>query len=68
MLLLVSGCATIPDDYPKTESFAITDTANTQLGLDVAAWNAENEGVSGFYPLQSGTDALAARLRLIEAP
>ena len=64
---LASGCASIDFDYPRTESFAFQDTADTYLGQhlgDVIA--SKPQGQSGFYPLPNGVDALAARLLLIE--
>ena len=36
------------------------------LGLRVTKWVVEHDGKSGFYPLQAGSDALAARLRMME--
>ena len=29
---LLTGCAGVPTDYPKTASFAYTDTGDTHLG------------------------------------
>ena len=66
LLGLLSGCATLPDDYPKEESFAVPASAETPLGLSATAWVSSHDGRSGFFPLQSGSDALAARLRMIE--
>ena len=65
--LAVSACASVPFDYPREDSFAITDTADTALGREVAEWKAENDGSSGFYPLIEGMDSLGARLYLIDA-
>ncbi len=65
--MLVSGCASIDFDYPRTPSTALTDTAETLLGQKYApaiAANAPNE--SGFHTLPDGIDALAARLLLAE--
>ena len=66
-LLVVAGCATGPIDYPRNYSEVITDTQDTRLGRDVAEWQREHPGLSGFYPLISGNDALGARLALIDA-
>lgn len=64
----LSGCLTLPDDYPKetTTAVSVTDTAGTNLGIEAADWVLANDGKSGFYPLQNGTDAFAARLRMLE--
>ena len=63
---LLSGCATLPEDYPKEPSFAIPASAETPLGRSATTWVESHDGRSGFFPLQSGSDALAARLRMIE--
>ncbi len=66
LALLVTGCATAPLDFPKTESHALLNTADTHLGVEVGNWVAKNQGQSGFYPLIDGLDALGARLALID--
>ena len=66
ILGLLSGCATLPEDYPKQESFAVPASAETPLGISATAWVSSHDGQSGFFPLHSGSDALAARLRMIE--
>ncbi len=70
ILLLLSvvftGCATVPFDEPKPYSKTITDTADTRLGKGVSQWVDTHEGLSGFYPLSQGMDALGVRLRLAE--
>ena len=65
VLALVTGCASIDYDYPRTESQALTDTNDTQLGQLVQPIGAgKPEGESGFLPIRNGIDALAARLML----
>ena len=64
---LLSGCASVNFDYPKTESFVLPDTADTYLGLHLAdVVDGKPSGQSGFYPLSDGVDAFAARLLLID--
>ena len=65
-LAMVSGCATVSFDEPKSESTYLTDTAQTELGQWSTRWVDSNGGASGFYPLAGGMDALAARLGLAE--
>ncbi len=67
LALLASGCAGVPFDHPKTESLYIADTAGTALGREVAEWSAEHPGASGFYGLDDGRSALAARIWLINS-
>ena len=62
---LLSACASIDFDYPKTASTALDDTADTTLGqriVPVVSEFAEDE--SAFYPIGDSIDALAARLLL----
>jgi len=61
-----TGCATVPFDEPKPYSETITDTANTRIDKDVSQWVDTHGGLSGFYPLSQGVDALGVRLRLAE--
>ncbi|UCH48626.1 MAG: phospholipase D family protein [Betaproteobacteria bacterium] len=66
LLLAFAGCATVDFDYPREASVAIDANEDTTLKRRVDEWLAEHPGPSGFYPLVNGTDALGARLRLIE--
>ncbi len=66
-LFVLSGCATVDFDYPRVASVAIDPNEDTTLKRGVDEWLATNPGPSGFYPLVSGSDALGARLRLIES-
>ena len=67
VMALLTGCATIDFDYPRTESVTITNTEQTRLGVRVAELSAgQDEGTSGFYPLVDGIEALSTRLLLAE--
>ncbi len=66
LLLLFSGCAKVSFDQPKPHSVAFTDTDDTALGKSLADGIAANPGLSAFYPLNQGMDALGVRLRLAE--
>ena len=66
VVILLTGCSTVSFDQPKTVTHVLSDTGDTPFGLYLANWNAEHQGLSGFYPLSDGMDALGARLRLIE--
>ena len=67
IVTLLSGCATIDYEYPKTESMTIANTEQTRLGARVSELSsAQPEGMSGFYPLIDGIEALSARLLLAE--
>ncbi|MEM1449404.1 MAG: phospholipase D family protein [Planctomycetota bacterium] len=66
-LALLPACSTPNFDHPREPSFALDPSVDTQTKRGVDAWRAKNPGPCGFYPLTDGTDALAVRLRLIEA-
>jgi len=64
--LAMAGCATVPFDYPKEPSTAISPDEESSLRSWVQEWKADNIGPSGFYPLVKGSEGLGARLTLIE--
>ena len=66
LLIALSGCATVDFNYPRESSVAIDPSEDTVLRRRVDDWLATNPGPSGFYPLVGGTDALGARLHLID--
>ena len=67
ILLSLAGCSSIDFDYPRTDSTADFDTADTYLGKGVAALSGPaGKDRSGFYPIGNGIDALSARLLLAE--
>jgi len=65
-VLLVSACATVDFDAPKSPSYANVDTSDTTLGRAAGAERKARHPQAGFYPLIAGIDALSARLLLIE--
>ena len=60
------GCATVSFNEPKNHSIAMQDVGDTALGQIVAKKTEQHNGLSGFYPLSQGMDALGVRLRLAE--
>ena len=65
--LLFSGCASLPTDFERTQSFALQDTGETKLAKALEPKTAGNAGQSGFYLLTEGIDAFIARIALIES-
>jgi len=65
-LLLLAGCANIPDDYPKQHSLAPAISADTGLGASTLEWMGKHGDESGFIGLPSGIEALGARLRMMQ--
>jgi putative cardiolipin synthase len=63
----LAACASLPTDYPRTASFALTETNDTALGQAIVPLVAAHPGESGFHPLVRGLDAFVARIVLAEA-
>jgi len=55
------GCASLPENTNRPESFVYPDTSDTYLGRELANDIAAHPGKSGFVPLSSGLDAFVAR-------
>ncbi len=62
VIFILTSCATVNFDYPKSESTAYKDTENTYLGKQFADEVNHPSGHSGFFLLPNGIDALSARL------
>lgn len=67
LAVLATGCASVPFDYPKSESYAIAPSPSSSLAKSTAQTLQASPAQSAFFPLESGLDALGARLRLMEA-
>jgi len=66
-LVLISGCASLPEQVGREESRALQNTGATRLGQTAATLQKAHPGESSFVPLQSGVDAMIARLVLAES-
>ena len=68
LLLLgcLSGCASIPYDYPRPVSSALYRPEGTSLGKEFQAQAVKHPAASGFYLLPTGVDAFCGRARLID--
>jgi putative cardiolipin synthase len=62
--LLLSACATVDFDHPRTASSAWDRSEDTHLSRRIRAGEAAHPDQSGFYLLDDGIDALSARLLL----
>jgi cardiolipin synthase C len=65
-LFLVGGCATLPKDFNRPESYAYTDTDDTHFGKVRRNEMLAHPGQSGFLLLGSGLDAFVARALLAQ--
>jgi len=69
IMAMVAGCATLPTQFDRPVSHAMTDTQTSELGKYVASKKSENVGdmnASGFHLLANGLDAFVARAVLAE--
>jgi putative cardiolipin synthase len=64
--LSLAACISLPTDYPRIESRALTDTGGTSLGRTAANHLAGQSAPSGVRLLDRGLDAFVARLALAE--
>jgi putative cardiolipin synthase len=60
-ILLLGGCAQLPDNSERTESKMITDGDSTRLGMDFNRILEPHPGMSGVYLLRDGLDAYVGR-------
>jgi putative cardiolipin synthase len=63
---LLSGCATIPEDYPRLASTAIKDYPSTTLGRFFVNPVVRHPDESGFAILRRGRHAFTTRIALTE--
>ncbi len=67
LIFCTTGCATVNFNYQKDETYAFTNTDNTYLGRHLKEEVSQHpNGYSGFYLLNSGIEALSARLLMAE--
>jgi putative cardiolipin synthase len=66
LILLISGCASLPDNTNRQESYALTDTDDTTFGKSSANKRRAGDGQDGFLLLGSGLDAFVARVLLAQ--
>ncbi len=64
--LLLSGCASLPDNSKRTASYVITDTHETILGKFLQAHRDFGKAQDAFILLSEGLDAFVARATLAE--
>jgi putative cardiolipin synthase len=63
----LTGCSTLPKQDKQTPQHPVLDTSQTSLGLAAAPELALHPGLSGYHPINLGTDAFVARILLARA-
>ncbi len=66
-ILVLSGCASLPLNTPRTSTTALPQPEETSLWRRIQPQLDSHPGDSGFYLLPSGIDAFVARILLIDA-
>ena len=66
VFLFIAGCATLPQNFERPESHALTDTSDTGWGKMRQEEKAAHPGQAGFILLENGLDAFVARALLAE--
>ncbi|AQA17733.1 hypothetical protein BST95_05260 [Halioglobus japonicus] len=64
--ILLTACASVPYDYPRSTTTYVPGSDATVLGTAGERWKATHGDKGGFVGMASGVDALGARLRLFE--
>jgi putative cardiolipin synthase len=67
VMIIVSSCATLPDDFERPASYAFSDTEDTRLAKIRSNDMVAHPGQSGFLLLGNGLDAFVARAMLAES-
>lgn len=65
-ILLLNGCASLPDNSGRKLSYTFTNTQNSKLGKDVHMISEISAGLDSFILLDDGLDAFVARAVLAE--
>ena len=66
IIILIAGCATLPEHYPRPESTAYQDYLDTRVGQIFEEAAAKNPGKSGFTIIRRGRQAFTARVALAD--
>jgi cardiolipin synthase C len=66
-LFVLTRCASLPLNYPRTHTSAFSHPEETRLWKTIEPQLDGHPGDSGFYLLPSGIDAFVARILLIDA-
>jgi putative cardiolipin synthase len=66
LALFVTGCTSIPKNYPKAPSYAYKNYKATSLGKTFDKDAAKHPGKSGFSLVEYGREAFSARVAMLE--
>ena len=66
IVLILTGCSSLPKNVVRENTYALTDTRDTLLAQKIAPLLTMHPHQSGFYRLHIGEEALAARIKIIQ--
>lgn len=64
-VMLISACTSLPSDYKRAPSWALTDTSDTVLGKRAAEIQSEFPDGSYMYLMNEGIDAFVSRMSVL---
>ena len=65
-LLLAAGCASLPEEYPRSASTAFPDYLDTSIGRHFEEAAEQHPGESGFAIVRDGRNAFTARIAMVD--
>jgi len=65
-IFLLSGCSSLPKDYPRTPSTAYKNHKATNIGHIFGKESAKHPGESGFHLIPHGQEAFTSRIAMTE--
>ena len=65
-LSLLAGCASVPEDYPRTPSSAYQDYLDTSVGQLFETEAVQHPGESGFAIIRYGRNAFSTRIAMTD--
>ncbi len=65
-IFLLSGCSSLPKDYPRTPSIAYKNHKSTKIGRLFEKEAAKHPGKSGFHLIPHGQEAFTSRIAMTE--
>jgi len=66
ILLFLTACSTVPEVYPRTSSYAMTNYKSTNIGKVMEREVARHPGKSGFNIIRYGREAFTARIAMTD--
>ena len=66
LIVMITGCSVIPETYPRTSSYALTNYHSTDIGKILEKEVSRHAGKSGFDIIRYGREAFTARIAMTD--